>query len=74
MKILRSVVLAIGLMGLAAGCGGSSKGEETTPVSGGGDACGGDACGGEGGDACGGEGDACGGEGDACGGDPCGGW
>ena len=72
MRILRSVVLSIGLMGLAVGCGGSSKGEETTPAA---NPCGGNPCGGDMADPC--AADPCGGDwADPCGGDaadPCGG-
>lgn len=40
MRILRSVILAVGLVGLAAGCGGAQKADDANP-------CGGNPCGGD---------------------------
>ncbi len=71
MRILRNVMLAFGLVALAAACGGKSKGDSTMDNTGGGDTGGGD-MGGDmyGGDMYGGDmGDPCGG-GDM-GADPC---
>lgn len=55
MRILRTVILSIGLAAVATACGGKSKSEETVPDNTGGeeatdDGTGGDTYGGEGGD------------------------
>ncbi len=69
MRILRTVILSIGLAAVATACGGKSKSEETVPDNTGGvttdDGMGGDTYGTEGGDM---GGDPCG---DGMGADPC---
>ncbi len=74
MRILRNVILAIGLAAIATACGGKSKADDTMGNTGGGDTMG-DTGGDTGGDMYGGDmyggdmGDPCGGGGDGM--DPC---